>query len=49
MRPELSSGDAIPYGSVRHFQSVKIEPVSEVSLLGGELALPAYGWPASAA
>ena len=49
VRPALSSGDALPMGAFAVCSLVKIDPVGEVSLLGGELALPAFGWPASAA
>ena len=50
VRPLLSSDNANSYGSYRRANSLAMnEVVGDASLLGGELALPVPGWPASAA
>lgn len=40
---------AFSYGSLSRFQSMRNELFGKVSLLGGELAQPLFGWLASAA
>jgi hypothetical protein len=48
VRPVLFSGDALPMRAFAAYSYVEIE-LNGVFLLGGELALPESGWPASAA